>query len=358
MIRPDKVFPGRAGIKSFMDIMNTKIGVVGAGAWGTALAKLLADKGFTLDLWAFETEVKEDITLHRENRSFLPGFSLPPGIIPTNDIEKAVSGKDLVLMVVPSHCMRAVATQMKPFVSPGTILVSASKGIENKTHMIMTDILSEIIDFLPDHNFGALSGPSFAKEVAAGVPTVVAAAALKNEVAEFIQNVFSGPKFRVYVNHDIIGTQIGGAMKNVIAIAAGACDGMNMGLNPRAALITRGLTEMNRLGTRLGADPLTLSGLAGVGDLFLTCTGFLSRNYTVGKQIGQGKRLDEIISEMRMVAEGVKTTRSVYNMSKKLNVDLPICAEVYYVLFENSPVERTVERLMGRSLKHELTGVI
>jgi glycerol-3-phosphate dehydrogenase (NAD(P)+) len=155
-----------------------------------------------------------------------------------------------------------------------------------------------------------------------------------------------------------VGTQIGGAMKNVIAIAAGVCDGMNMGLNPRAALITRGLTEMNRLGIRLGADPLTLSGLAGVGDLLLTCTGFLSRNYTVGKQIGQGKCLDDIISEMRMVAEGVKTTRSIYNMSKKLNVDLPICAEVYSVLFENTPVESTVERLMGRSLKHELAGII
>ena len=349
---------GRVGIKSSMDIMNTKIGVVGAGAWGTALAKLLADKGINLDRWVFEPEVKEEITLHRENKSFLPGFNLPPELVPTNDLEKAVSGKDLVLMVVPSHCMRAVATQMKPFISPGTVLVSASKGIENKTHMTMTDILSEIIDFLPDHNFGVLSGPSFAKEVAAGLPTVVAAAAKKNEVAEFIQKVFSGPNFRVYVNHDIVGTQIGGAMKNVIAIAAGACDGMNMGLNPRAALITRGLTEMNRLGTRLGADPLTLSGLAGVGDLFLTCTGFLSRNYTVGKQIGQGKCLDDIISEMRMVAEGVKTTRSIYNMSKKLDVDLPICCEVYSVLFENSPVEKTVERLMGRSLKHELAGVI
>lgn len=341
-----------------MDIMNAKIGVVGAGAWGTALAKLLVDKGLTLDHWAFEAEVKEEITLHRENRSFLPGFTLPPGLMPTNDIEKAVSGKDLVLMVVPSHCMRAVATQMKPFVSPGTILVSASKGIENKTHMTMTDILSEIIDFLPDHNFGVLSGPSFAKEVAAGVPTVVAAAAQRKEVGEFIQNVFSGPNFRVYVNHDIIGTQIGGAMKNVMAIAAGACDGMNMGLNARAALITRGLTEMNRLGTRLGADPLTLSGLAGVGDLLLTCTGSLSRNYTVGKQIGQGKCLDDIISEMRMVAEGVKTTRSVYNMSKKLNVDLPICHEVYSVLFENNSVEDTVNRLMSRPLKHELAGVI
>ena len=341
-----------------MDIRNARIGVVGAGAWGTALAKLLADKGFNLDLWAFETEVKEEIASFRENKSFLPGFTLSEQLSPTNDLEKAVSGKDLVLMVVPSHCMRSVAMEMKPFVSDGTILVSASKGIENKTHQTMTGILSEVIDTLPSQNFGVLSGPSFAKEVAAGVPTVVAAAAMEKEIARFIQNLFFTPNFRVYVNHDIVGTQIGGAMKNVIAIAAGACDGMNMGLNPRAALITRGLTEMNRLGTRMGADPLTLSGLAGVGDLLLTCTGALSRNYTVGKQIGQGKKLEDIISDMRMVAEGVKTTRSIYNLSKKLDVDLPICNEVYSVLFEGMSVEETVARLMNRTLKHELDGVI
>ncbi|MFO7913307.1 MAG: NAD(P)H-dependent glycerol-3-phosphate dehydrogenase [Desulfotignum sp.] len=190
------------------------------------------------------------------------------------------------------------------------------------------------------------------------IPTVVAAASVNDQVARFVQSVFACPTFRVYINHDPIGTQIGGAMKNVLAIAAGICDGMNMGLNPRAALITRGLTEMNRLGTRLGADPLTLSGLAGVGDLLLTCTGALSRNYTVGVQIGQGKKLDDIISEMRMVAEGVKTTRSVYNLSRKLGVDLPICNEVYYVLFENYPLEQTIQRLMNRSLKHELDGVL
>ncbi|MCG8687062.1 MAG: NAD(P)-dependent glycerol-3-phosphate dehydrogenase [Desulfobacterales bacterium] len=341
-----------------MDIGNAKIGVVGAGSWGTALAKLLADKGYGLDLWVFELEVKEDINLHRENKVFLPGFTLSERINPTNDIEVAVSGKDLVLVVVPSHCMRSVAMEMKAFMATETIVVTASKGIENKTHQTMTDILSEVMDHLPKKNFAVLSGPSFAKEVAAQIPTVVAAASHDREVAEFVQNVFSCPSFRVYVNDDPVGTQIGGAMKNVLAIAAGICDGMNMGLNPRAALITRGLTEMNRLGTRLGADPLTLSGLAGVGDLLLTCTGELSRNYTVGKQIGQGKALDDIISEMRMVAEGVKTTRSVYNLSKKLGVDLPICNEVYAVLFEGRPVDQTVDRLMNRSLKHELDGVL
>ncbi|MCG8615475.1 MAG: NAD(P)-dependent glycerol-3-phosphate dehydrogenase [Desulfobacterales bacterium] len=341
-----------------MNPSKARIGVVGAGSWGTALAKQLADKGYRLDLWVFETEVREQIEQHQENKVFLPGFSLPEGIVPTNDLKTAVADKDLVLVVVPSHCMRAMAGEMKSFISPDTVVVSASKGIENKTHQTMTDILSEIMDNIPAKNFAVLSGPSFAKEVAAKIPTVVASAATDRGVAEFVQQVFAGPTFRVYVNDDPVGTQVGGAMKNVLAIAAGICDGMNMGLNPRAALITRGLTEMNRLGTRMGADPLTLSGLAGVGDLLLTCTGELSRNYTVGKQIGQGKKLDDIISEMRMVAEGVKTTRSVYNLSRKLGVDLPICNEVYAVLFEDRPVDETVERLMNRSLKHELDGVL
>lgn len=341
-----------------MDISKTRIGVVGGGSWGTALAKLLADKGFALDLWVFEPEVKAQIEQDHENKVFLPGFILPKNLIPHNDIKTVVKDKQLVLVVVPSHCMRAVSLEMKAYIDPDTIVVTASKGIENGTHQIMTEILSEIIDFIPKDNFAVLSGPSFAKEVAAMVPTVVAAASKSRRVAEYVQAVFSCPTFRVYVNNDPVGTQIGGAVKNVLAIAAGICDGMNMGLNPRAALITRGLTEMTRLGSKMGADPLTLSGLAGVGDLLLTCTGELSRNYTVGKQIGQGKRLDDIISEMRMVAEGVKTTRSVYNLSKKLGVDLPICNEVYAVLFEGRPVADTVARLMNRALKHELDGVI
>jgi len=340
-----------------MDTAKIRLGVVGAGAWGTALAKLLADKGFILDLWVFEPEVKEQIETDRENKIFLPNIKLPDNIIPTNDLKIAVKEKDLVLVVVPSHCMRDIAGRMKNFISPGTVVVTASKGIENKTHMTMTQILAEKIDFLPKENFAVLSGPSFAKEVANKVPTVVAAASTSRDVSEYVQKIFSCPTFRVYVNDDPVGTQIGGAMKNVLAIAAGICDGMKMGLNPRAALITRGLTEMNRLGIRLGADPLTLAGLAGVGDLLLTCTGDLSRNYTVGKQIGEGKKIDVIISEMRMVAEGVKTTKSVYNLSKKLGVDLPICNEVYSILFEDLSVEETVEHLMNRSLKHELDGV-
>ncbi len=340
------------------DITDIRIGVVGAGSWGTALAKHLAEKGFAIDLWAFEQEVKEQIEQTRENKYFLQGFTLPENIHPSNDLERVVSGKDLILVVVPSHCMREVAQNMKRFVSSQSIVVSASKGIENKTHLTMTDILKEKFDFMDGKNFAVLSGPSFAKEVADQVPTVVAAASSDLKTAERVQKIFSGPTFRVYVNTDTAGVEIGGAVKNVIAIAAGICDGMALGYNARAALITRGLAEMKRLGTKLGADPLTLAGLAGVGDLMLTCTGELSRNYTVGKKIGKGQKIEDIISEMRMVAEGVKTTKSVYNLSRKLGVDLPICNEVYSVLFEDLDVNQTIKRLMNRDLKHELDGVV
>ena len=341
-----------------MNTKETTIGVVGAGSWGTALAKLLADKGFSIDLWVFEKEVREQIETTRENGVFLPGITLPDRVAPYNDIDTVVAGKDIVLVVVPSHCMREVAGNIKPYISKDSIVMSASKGIENKTHLTMLGVLSEQLDFIPGDRMAVLSGPSFAKEVAEKVPTVVAVASSGPETGKFIQKVFSCPTFRVYVNDDPVGVEIGGAVKNVIAIAAGICDGMELGLNPRAALITRGLTEMKRLGAKLGADPLTLAGLAGVGDLLLTCTGELSRNYTVGKKIGQGQKIEEITAEMRMVAEGVKTTRSVFNLARRLGIDLPICNEVYYVLFEGLEAGKTIERLMERDLKHELEGVI
>jgi glycerol-3-phosphate dehydrogenase (NAD(P)+) len=341
-----------------INVKSTNIGVVGAGSWGTALAKLLAEKGFDLDLWAFEPEVKEQIETKRENVFFLPGKKLPGNISCSNDLEKVVKDKDLVLIVVPSHCMREVAEKMKGFISKESIIVTASKGIENKTHLTMFGILKEILTSVDEKNLAVLSGPSFAKEVAEKLPSVVAVASIDKATSEYVQHIFACPCFRVYTNDDPIGVEIGGAMKNVIAIAAGICDGMNMGLNARAALITRGLTEMKRLGIKLGANPHTLSGLSGVGDLLLTCTGNLSRNYTVGKRVGAGEKIKDITKEMRMVAEGVKTTKSVYNLSKKLGISLPICNEVYYVLYEDLPVEETKDRLMNRTLKHELDGVV
>ena len=340
--------------KGCMENKTMKIGVVGGGSWGTALAFLLAENGFELDLWVFEEEVRDQILTDRENKVFLAGAALPETITPTCDLKQAVSGKDLVLVVVPSHHMRHVATEMAACMDKKTIVVSASKGIENKTHLTMTGVLAECLPQIPKGQITVLSGPSFAREVAAKVPTVVAVAGKDPEVARTVQGVFASPVFRVYANNDPIGVEIGGAMKNIIAIAAGMCDGLDAGLNPRAALITRGLTEMKRLGLKMGAEPLTFSGLAGVGDLILTCTGSLSRNHAVGMKIAQGMSLDEILDEMRMVAEGVKTTRSVYNLSHKLGVELPICNEVYHILFDGRNPAESINRLMTRDLKNEM----
>jgi len=344
-------------VKGKLDVNKVKIGVVGAGSWGTALANLLGHKGFKIDLWVFEKDVKEQIESSRENKVFLPGVSLSRNIFPSNDLAGVVSGKDLVLVVVPSHVMRETAKKIQGDISPETIVVSASKGIENKTHLTMSGVLREILSDTPENSFAVLSGPSFAREVAEKIPTVVAVASKDQTVAGFVQNVFATPYFRVYTNNDMIGVELGGAVKNVIAIASGVVEGLGLGLNARAALITRGLTEMRRLGLKLGANPRTFAGIAGVGDLVLTCTGDVSRNYTVGKKIGEGMKLNEILSEMRMVAEGVKTAKSVYNLSRKLGVEMPICHEIYRILYEDLSPKKAVHRLMTRALKHELDEV-
>ena len=340
-----------------VDVNKIKIGVVGAGSWGTALANLLGLKGFKIDLWVFEKEVKEQIESSRENKVFLPGVSLSRNIFPSNDLSCVVNGKNLVLVVVPSYVMRETGKKIQGDISPDTIIVSASKGIENKTLLTMSGVLREILHDTPEDSFAVLSGPSFAREVAGKIPTVVAAASKDQNVARFVQHVFATPYFRVYTNNDMIGVELGGAVKNVIAIASGTIEGLGLGLNARAALITRGLTEIRRLGLKLGANPRTFAGIAGVGDLVLTCTGDISRNYTVGKKIGEGMKLNEILSEMRMVAEGVKTAKSVYNLSRKLGVEMPICHEVYRILYDDLSPKEAVHRLMTRTLKHELDEV-
>jgi glycerol-3-phosphate dehydrogenase (NAD(P)+) len=340
-----------------VDVGKVKIGVVGAGSWGTALANLLASKGYRIDLWVFEKEVKDQIESYRENKVFLPGISLSDQIYPSNDIEAVVKEKDLVLIVVPSHVMRETASKIREHISKETVVVSASKGIENKTHLTMSGVLREIFQEISGDSFAVLSGPSFAGEVVRRVPTVVSVASKNQKVASFVQHVFATPYFRVYTNNDMIGVELGGSVKNVIAIASGIIDGLGLGLNTRAALITRGLTEMRRLGLKLGANPRTFAGIAGVGDLVLTCTGDISRNHTVGKKIGEGMKLNEILSEMRMVAEGVKTAKSVYNLSRKLGVEMPISQEVYHVLYDDVAPKEAVRRLMTRDLKHELDEV-
>ncbi len=333
---------------------NLRLGVVGAGSWGTALANLLAGKGYAVDLWVFETDVCRQIERHRENKVFLPGVTLSENLRPTNDLRQAAADKDLVLVVVPSHVMRHVTEQMRAYLDRDTLLVTASKGIENQTHLTMSGVIRDTLEEWPDSKLAVISGPSFAKEVARKSPTVVTAASADIGMAEMVQSVFVTPYFRVYTNTDVVGVEIGGAIKNVIAIAAGVIDGLGLGLNTRAALITRGLTEIQRLGRRMGADPRTLAGIAGVGDLILTCTGDLSRNHTVGKKIGEGLRLDEILAEMRMVAEGVKTAKSVYNLARKLEVEMPICQAMYAILYEGLAPEKAVYRLMTRDLKQEL----
>ena len=340
-------------MKNKIDLDTTRIGVIGAGSWGTTLANLLALKGFQIDLWAFEKEVKDQILAHRENTVFLPGVTLSQSIRPSHDIEEVISNKDLVLIVVPSHVMRETAQKFAGAVSKEAIIVSASKGIENKTHLTMTGVLKEVLHQLPQSRFAVLSGPSFAKEVARRSPTAVTAAAEDAEVARYVQHVFATPYFRVYTSDDMIGVELGGAVKNVIAIAAGIIDGLDLGLNTRAALITRGLTEIKRLGRKLGANPQTFAGLAGVGDLILTCTGNLSRNHTVGNKIGRGQKLSEILDEMRMVAEGVKTAKSVYNLSRKLDVEMPISHQIYFILYEDLSPKEALQNLMTRDLKHE-----
>ena len=341
-------------INDDLDTNNFRIGVVGGGSWGTALANLLASKGYTTNLWVYEKEVKDQILQTRENRVFLPEVKLPANLHPTNDIAEAVLGKKMVVVVVPSHLMREITLKMADAVSKVAIVVTASKGIENKTHLTMTGVLKETLPENQPDRLVVLSGPSFAREVALRLPTVVTVAAEDAETAIFVQQVFATPYFRVYTSEDVIGVELGGALKNVIAIGAGVVDGLGLGLNARAALITRGMTEIRRLGLKLGANPRTFTGLAGIGDLILTCTGDLSRNHTVGVKIGRGEKVGDILSEMRMVAEGVKTARSVYNLSRKLGVDMPIFHEAYRILYEDYSPREAIHRLMTRDLKQEL----
>jgi len=337
-----------------MDTGNLKIGVVGAGSWGTALANLLASKGYAIDLWVFEKDIKDQIQQSGENSVFLPDIKLSSNLHPSNDLAGVVSGKDMVLVVVPSHVMRETTLLMAGHLAKDAIVVSASKGIENNTHLTMTGVMQETLVEIPSHHLAVLSGPSFAREVARNLPTVVTAASKDSATVDLVQQVMATPYFRVYTSDDVTGVQLGGSLKNVIAIAAGVIDGLELGLNTRAALITRGMTEIRRLGLKMGANPRTFTGLAGFGDLILTCTGHLSRNHTVGKKIGQGEKVNDILGQMRMVAEGVKTAKSVYNLSRKLGVEMPISHETYRILYEDLSPREAVMRLMTRELKQEL----
>lgn len=332
-----------------------KIAVIGAGSWGTALAKLLADKEENVWLWGHRPEHIEQIQRDHQNNRYLPGFLLPDTLSLEKDLGAATRDADCVIMVVPSHGFRQVFSHLLPFLKTGARLVSAVKGIEIGTRQTMTELMvEEAGSRAGDFSFGVLSGPSFAKEVADHQPTAVTVAFTDIHSARAVQYLFATDYFRAYTSTDVVGLEISGAMKNVIAIAAGISDGLGFGLNTRAALITRGLAEITRMGVAMGARPFTFSGLGGLGDLVLTCTGNLSRNRTVGLKLGKGKKLAIALSEMTMVAEGVKTTKSCYNLAHSLKVEMPILEQTYQILYEDKECMQAVRELFQRDLKEEL----
>lgn len=333
--------------------MARRISIIGAGGWGTALALSLANQGHAVTLWAYEREVAEEIRSRHENSLFLPKFKLPENIAATNDLAEALAGAEVVLLVMPSHVCHGVYEAMQAHLRPEMVFVSATKGLDTKRLMRMSEVFQGVLGarFVP--RFAALSGPSFAREVAAGSPTALVAASPDREVAQQVQQEFSNPSLRLYVSSDLAGVELGGAVKNVIAIAAGVVDGLGLGHNPTAALITRGLVEMTRLACACGARRETLAGLAGLGDLVLTCTGHLSRNRQVGIELARGRALADIVGSMRMVAEGVKTTPAVVALAARHGMDMPITRQVSRLLEGEVSPREAIRELMERALKDE-----
>jgi len=330
-----------------------RIGVIGAGAWGTALAHLRAAAKDEVTIWAHEPEVVRAINETHENSVFLPGATLPPNLEATGRFED-LSSSELILIVCPSHVMRTVMRQAAPHLPSEVPLVSAAKGIENESLMTMSEVLEEVLPLAHHPMLAYLSGPSFARELVQSMPTAVCVAARFERVAVQAQQMLASSTMRLYTSTDVAGVELGGSLKNVLAIAAGAASGLGFGYNTITALITRGLAEMSRLGVRRGANPLTLSGLSGMGDLVLTCMGGLSRNRMVGEKLGQGMTIDEITRDMKQVAEGVKTAKSVYELAQREDVEMPICTVVYRMLYEGLPAGEAVASLMSRSLKKEI----
>ncbi|MGH7718157.1 MAG: NAD(P)H-dependent glycerol-3-phosphate dehydrogenase [Gemmatimonadaceae bacterium] len=324
--------------------------VIGAGAWGTAIADLLARGGHDVRLWAHEPDVVDAVNSQRENRRFLPGVALASRIRATGELAQATDGAELVAWVAPSHVLRSVARRAAQGVPAEATQVVAAKGIERDTLALMTDVISAE---LPSRAVVAFSGPSFALEVAARQPTAVVAASLDSGAAELVQRAFSSDAFRVYTHHDVTGVELAGALKNVVALATGIAEGLGLGYNPRAALITRGLAEISRLGVAMGAEALTFAGLAGMGDLVLTCTGALSRNRAAGVEIGRGSSLEEVLSSRETVAEGVITTQSAHALAAREKIEMPIVAAVHRILFQRQPPRSAIADLMTRELKAE-----
>lgn len=328
------------------------ITVVGAGSWGTTLACLLATKGFDITLWVREKELADEMTASRTNSIYLPGVTLPDNIRITNSFQDALAKTRYVVNAIPAQYTRSVFKQALPYIEDEALIITVSKGIERGTLVTVSSILREI----SHHPVSVLSGPSFAKEVIKKLPTAVTLAAEDKNTGLLLQEIFNVNNFRVYTHDDMIGVELGGALKNVMAIAAGISDSLGLGNNARASLITRGLVEMTRLGVAMGAKERTFSGLSGIGDLVLTCTSPLSRNYTVGTKLGQGLKLKDILDQMKSVAEGVPTAESAYSLSKKYGIEMPIVEQIYKVLYEDKDAVLAVKDLMERSLKSEFYG--
>jgi len=326
------------------------IAVLGDGGWGTTLAVLLSKKGYAVSLWGIFKDYVSILDKKRINTRFLPGIRIPRNILITSDINEAIFQRDIVVLAVPSQYFRSVLKRIGRRDFSDIIFLSVTKGIENRTLMRMSEVAQDVLGNI---KIAALSGPTIAWEVAAGMPTTAVVASRNKKINLFLQDVFSTERFRLYTNDDLIGVELGGSIKNIIAIACGISDGLGFGTNAKAALLSRGLVEMKRLGVAMGARSETFSGISGLGDLVTTCISPFSRNRSVGEQIGKGKKLTHILKRMNMVAEGIPTTRSVFNLAKRYSVEMPITAEVYKVLYRNKPPKKAVYDLMGRAKKSE-----
>jgi glycerol-3-phosphate dehydrogenase (NAD(P)+) len=333
--------------------MTMPVAIIGGGGWGTALAATLARTDRRVSLWVYEADLAEGMSETRENPVYLPSIRIPKSVHVSNSMISVLADSRIVIMAVPSHVFRSVVQQMAPLVQPDTIFVSATKGIETCTLMRMSQVITDVLGIAVESRIAVISGPTFAPEVARGVPTALVVASPLESLRVQLQNELSTPRFRLYTNLDTIGVEIGAATKNIIAIAAGVADGLGLGSNAAAALVTRGLAEITRLAVACGGRRETLSGLAGLGDLILTSYGNLSRNRRVGIALGQGRKIEDIIGGMRSVAEGVKTAESAVALARKLNVEMPIAERMYAVLYEGLKVQDAINDLMERKLKEE-----
>jgi glycerol-3-phosphate dehydrogenase (NAD(P)+) len=329
------------------------LSIIGGGSWGTALAVVLAPRFRNVRLWVFEADLAARMNASRENDVYLPGTPLPKNVHPTSDLGAAMEGAEIVLSVMPSHLVRSVYTRMLEFLHPSLLFVSATKGLENESLLRVSEVIRDVVRPHFEPRVAVISGPTFAKEVARFEPTALVVASDDQELTETVQAAFSGPTFRLYTSTDPVGVEVGGSIKNVVAIGAGVLHGMGLGHNATAALITRGLAEMTRLAIAMGGKPLTLAGLAGLGDLVLTCTGDLSRNRTVGVELARGRKLDEIVRSMKMVAEGIKTTNAAVDLARRHGVEMPISEQMFQMLHFGISPREAIQRLMERSLKGE-----